>query len=115
MTPPARASRGTGRTGARTARQAARAPATGDAPRLLAGGNPQVAKGDGDAVVQQYIAAMPGWKREVGRRLDRLVSQAVPDVRKAGDVLGFEATTTLGSMLDEVIPWITGEVEAGRL
>ena len=50
---------------------------------LLAGGNPQIAKGDGDAPVQAYIAAMPGWKREVGRRLDALITRSVPDVRKA--------------------------------
>lgn len=53
------------------------------APVLLAGGNPQIAKGDGDAPVRAYIAAMPGWKREVGKRLDALVERAVPGVRKA--------------------------------
>src|SRR5215813_3248545 len=47
--------------------------ASANKPTLLAGGNPQIAKGDGDAPVQDYIAAMPGWKREVGRRLDALV------------------------------------------
>ncbi len=52
-------------------------------PVLLAGGNPQIAKGEGDIPVQAYIAAMPGWKRDVGRRLDALVVRAVPDVRKA--------------------------------
>jgi hypothetical protein len=52
-------------------------------PTLLAGGNPQIAKADGDAPVQAYIAAMPGWKREVGRRLDALIVRAVPGVRKA--------------------------------
>jgi hypothetical protein len=52
-------------------------------PRLLSGGNPQIAKGDGDAPVQQYIAAMPGWKRDLGRRLDALIVRAVPQVRKA--------------------------------
>jgi hypothetical protein len=52
-------------------------------PTLLSGGNPQIPKADGDAPVQAYIAAMPGWKRDVGRRLDALVVQAVPDVRKA--------------------------------
>ncbi len=52
-------------------------------PRLLAGGNPQIAKGDGDAPVQAYIAAMPGWKRDVGRRLDALIARTLPDVRKA--------------------------------
>ena len=52
-------------------------------PRLLAGGNPQIAKADGDAPVQAYIAAMPGWKRDVGRRIDALVSRTLPGVRKA--------------------------------
>ena len=56
----------------------------GDAkPTLLSGGNPQIAKGDGDALVQAYIAAMPGWKRDVGRRLDALIARTVPGVRKA--------------------------------
>jgi hypothetical protein len=50
---------------------------------LLAGGNPQIAKGDGDAPVRAYIAAMPGWKRAVGKRLDELIVRNVPDVRKA--------------------------------
>ena len=52
-------------------------------PVLLAGGNPQIAKGDGDAPVQAYIAAMPGWKRDVGRRLDALIERTVPGVCKA--------------------------------
>ena len=52
-------------------------------PALLAGGNPQIAKADGDAPVLAYIAAMPGWKRDVGRRLDALVVRNVPGVRKA--------------------------------
>ena len=52
-------------------------------PALLAGGNPQIAKADGDAPVQAYIAAIPGWKRDVGRRLDALIVRTVPDVRKA--------------------------------
>ena len=52
-------------------------------PALLSGGNPQIAKGDGDAPVQAYIAAMPGWKRDVGRRLDALIARTVPGVRKA--------------------------------
>jgi hypothetical protein len=52
-------------------------------PTLLAGGNPQIAKAAGDAPVQAYIAAMPGWKRDVGRRLDALIVRTVPDVRKA--------------------------------
>ena len=52
-------------------------------PALLAGGNPQIAKADGDAPVRDYIAAMPGWKRDLGRRLDALIVGAVPGVRKA--------------------------------
>jgi hypothetical protein len=52
-------------------------------PKLLAGGNPQIAKADGDTPVQAYIEAMPGWKREVGRRVDALVARNVPGVRKA--------------------------------
>ena len=52
-------------------------------PALLSGGNPQIPKGEGDAPVQAYIRAMPGWKRAVGERVDRLVAQTVPDVRKA--------------------------------
>jgi hypothetical protein len=52
-------------------------------PALLAGGNPQIAKADGDAPVQAYIAAMPGWKSDVGRRLDALIVRNVPIVRKA--------------------------------
>ncbi|WP_217435611.1 DUF1801 domain-containing protein [Cupriavidus gilardii] len=52
-------------------------------PVLLSGGNPQIPKGDGDAPVQAYIEAMPDWKREVGRRLDALIVETVPDVRKA--------------------------------
>jgi hypothetical protein len=55
----------------------------GAKPKLLAGGNPQIAKADGDAPVQAYIAAMPGWKRDVGRRLDALVVRNAPNVRKA--------------------------------
>jgi hypothetical protein len=58
------------------------ASSTGE-PVLLAGGNPQIAKGDGDAPVQAYIAAMPGWKHEVGRLLDAVVERAVPGVHKA--------------------------------
>ena len=52
-------------------------------PALLSGGNPQIAKADGDAPVQAYIAAMPGWKRDVGRCLDALIVGTVPGVRKA--------------------------------
>lgn len=50
---------------------------------LLSGGNPQIAKGEGDAPVQAYIAAMPGWKRELGKRLDALIVRVVPRVQKA--------------------------------
>jgi hypothetical protein len=50
---------------------------------LLSGGNPQIAKADGDAPVQAYIAAMPGWKRDLGKRLDALIVRSVPNVRKA--------------------------------
>ena len=51
--------------------------------RLLSGGNPQIPKGEGDGPVQAYIAAMPGWKQEIGRRIDAIVTTAVPEVRKA--------------------------------
>jgi hypothetical protein len=59
--------------------------ATKDKPvvKLLSGGNPQIAKGDGDAPVQAYIAAMPGWKRELGQHLDALIVHNVPKVHKA--------------------------------
>ncbi|TFZ46715.1 DUF1801 domain-containing protein [Stenotrophomonas maltophilia] len=53
------------------------------APKLLSGGNPQIAKGEGDATVQAYIAAMPDWKRPIGAQLDVLIEQAVPGVHKA--------------------------------
>ena len=52
-------------------------------PALLAGGNPQIAKGGGNAPVQAYIAALPGWKRDIGRSLDALIGRAVPKARKA--------------------------------
>jgi len=55
----------------------------GDKVVLLSGGNPQIPKGDGDAPVQAYIAAMPEWKRDIGKRLDALIVRAVPKVRKA--------------------------------
>jgi hypothetical protein len=51
--------------------------------KLLSGGNPQIAKADGDVPVQAYIAAMPGWKRDVGRRLDALIARTIPGVCKA--------------------------------
>jgi hypothetical protein len=98
-------------------------------PALLAGGNPQIAKADGDAPVQAYIAAMPGWKRDVGRRLDALVVRNVPGVRKAvrwnspfygiegrGWFLGFHVFTRYvkvtffkGTSLRPVPPGGTGE------
>lgn len=52
-------------------------------PKLLSGGNPQIAKGEGDGPVRAYIAAMPGWKRDVGRRVDALIVRTVPGLRKA--------------------------------
>jgi hypothetical protein len=73
----------------KTAKKSAKVAQTGAAnrvaskPTLLAGGNPQIAKGDGDAPVQAYIAAMPGWKRDIGRRLDALIERTVPGVHKA--------------------------------
>ncbi len=57
--------------------------ADGAAPRLLSGGNPQIAKGEGAAPVADYIAAMPGWKRAVGERLDAVIVESVPGLRKA--------------------------------
>ncbi len=66
---------------AKTARTAV-GPGAGSGPVLLSGGNPQIAKADGDAPVQAYIAAMPGWKSEVGRRIDDLIVRTVSDVRK---------------------------------
>ena len=73
------------KTSKKSAKVAKKAPATRGAakPKLLAGGNPQIAKGYGDARVQAYIAAMPGWKSDVGRRLDALIVRTVPDVYKA--------------------------------
>jgi hypothetical protein len=71
------------------ARRAAKPPAKAAAKSaaaksaLLAGGNPRIAKGYGEAPVAAYIAAMPGWKQEVGARLDALIAAAVPGVRKA--------------------------------
>ena len=71
--------RKTSKKSAKVAKKSAKPAAT--KPALLAGGNPQIAKGYSDAPVQAYIAAMPGWKREVGRRLDALIVRNVPDVR----------------------------------
>jgi hypothetical protein len=58
-------------------------PRTAAKPALLAGGNPQIAKAEGDAPVRAYLAAIPGWKREVARRLDALIVKNAPGVRKA--------------------------------
>jgi len=58
-------------------------PAAEAVPKLLSGGNPQIAKGYGDAPVQAYIAAMPGWKLDLGRRLDAIIVREVPGVAKA--------------------------------
>ena len=68
---------------AKRGKTAAKKPPKGGNVVLLSGGNPQIAKGDGDAPVQAYIAAMPEWKRDVGRRLDALIVRTVPNVRKA--------------------------------
>jgi len=65
------------------AKKAAAQPSAAKPVKLLSGGNPQIAKGYGDAPVQAYIAAMPGWKRDVGRRLDALIERTVPNVYKA--------------------------------
>lgn len=70
----------------KVARKAAAKPAgpKADKPvKLLSGGNPQIAKGYGDAPVQAFIAAMPGWKRDVGRRLDAIIERTIPGVHKA--------------------------------
>ncbi|MBN9538965.1 MAG: DUF1801 domain-containing protein [Alphaproteobacteria bacterium] len=77
----------TSRKSTRVTRQSTTRKATGSeaaaTPRLLSGGNPQIAKGDGDRPVQAYIAAMPGWKRDIGRRLDKLIERSVAGVHKA--------------------------------
>jgi len=77
--------RKTSKKSAKVAKKAAatKVPAVVAKPALLAGGNPQIAKADGDAPVQAYIAAMPGWKSDVGRRLDALIARTVPGVHKA--------------------------------
>jgi hypothetical protein len=69
--------------GASKAAKRRTAPEKAAKPKLLAGGNPQIAMAYGDVPVQAYIAAMPGWKREVGRRLDAIIARALPRVRKA--------------------------------
>lgn len=78
------ARRPTARNSTKTSSKKPAAPGGGASPvRLLSGGNPQIAKADGDAPVQAYIAAMPGWKHDVGKRLDALITRSVPNVRKA--------------------------------
>jgi len=71
------------RTNATKPKSAAKHGAKAKPVKLLSGGNPQIAKADGDAPVQAYIAAMPGWKRELGERLDALITRTVHNVRKA--------------------------------
>jgi hypothetical protein len=73
----------TSKESAKVAKKAAAKRGAAKPVRLLSGGNPQIAKGYGDAPVQAYLAAMPGWKRDVGHRLDALIVRAVPDVSKA--------------------------------
>jgi hypothetical protein len=68
---------------AKAAKKAAAKPGAANPVTLLSGGNPQIAKADGDAPVQAYIAAMPGWKGDVGRRLDEIIVRTVPGVHKA--------------------------------
>jgi hypothetical protein len=80
--PPAGKTKGTRKPG-RAASSKDKRPGPSARPRLLSGGNPRIAKGDGDAPVRAYIAGMPGWKRTVGQRLDAVISRAVPGVRKA--------------------------------
>lgn len=77
------ASRASGALKAAVKKKAAKAAPAKTKVKLLSGGNPQMAKGDGDAPVQAYIAAMPQWKREVGEWLDEVVTRALPKVRKA--------------------------------
>ncbi|AHG45712.1 histidine kinase [Rhizobium leguminosarum bv. trifolii CB782] len=72
----------TSKTAAKVGQKIAAEPTAAEA-KLLSGGNPQIPKGYGDAPVQAYIAAMPGWKSDVGRRLDVLITRTVPNVYKA--------------------------------
>jgi hypothetical protein len=69
--------------GSPSRKSSARKPTDTGQPILLSGGNPQIAKGHGDAPVQAYIAAMPDWKSDVGRRLDALIERTIPGVNKA--------------------------------
>jgi hypothetical protein len=81
--PAASKPKGAGGKGKRSTAKRSKGPLAAAKPALLAGGNPQIAKAEGDVPVQAYLAAMPGWKRDVGRRLDALIVGTVPDVRKA--------------------------------
>lgn len=83
---PRKSAKGTKKVAKKTVRKNAKKTAAKQGaakPRLLSGGNPQIAMADGDAPVQAYIASMPGWKSDVGKRLDALVVRSVPNVRKA--------------------------------
>jgi hypothetical protein len=113
-----------GKSGRRKVASASDEQSPAQAPRLLSGGNPQIPKGDGDGPVQAYIAAMPGWKSDFGRRFDALILQTVPGVRKAvkwnsplygvegqGFFLGFHCLTKYvkvaffrGALLDPLPP-----------
>src|SRR5262245_47304963 len=90
--PPARGHRGPGvspmaskssKKSAKVDKKSAPRPAAQKPVKLLSGGNPQIAKGYGDAPVQTYIAAMPGWKCDIGKRLDAIIERTVPGVQKA--------------------------------
>jgi len=75
-----------GKTSKKTAKVAKKAPAkplAAKPAKLLSGGNPQIAKAYGDEPVQAYIEAMPGWKQDVGRRLDAIITRTIPNVYKA--------------------------------
>ncbi len=83
-TTPAKSTKATATRGTMKSRASSKATVRSPAiPKLLAGGNPQIAKADGDAPVQRYVAAMPGWKSDLGRRLDAIISRTVPGVHKA--------------------------------
>ncbi|MBM4410288.1 MAG: DUF1801 domain-containing protein [Chloroflexi bacterium] len=81
--PPTKSASPTAKRGPASEARPARARTGEQAPVLLSGGNPRIAKADGDTPVQAYIAAMPDWKRDVGKRLDALIVRNVPGVRKA--------------------------------
>jgi hypothetical protein len=80
---PAAQPRGVAGKARRSAASKGKGPSSPAKPVLLSGGNPQIAMGDGDTPVEAYLAAMPGWKRDVGRRLDALIVRTVPNVKKA--------------------------------